>query len=237
MHPLLNNPEQPLSQREEKLLAELEAVIDAQMKGFVPVGLALKEIREQRLYRINYPVFEDYLLREWDMTKQHGYRLIEAADVYVNLKGLLGETLPNQGSQDEKVTNWLLSEKVNHGTQTTETLLPKNEAQARPLTLFTPEKQREIWLRVLDKASVTGAKITASFIIQVILDIERKTTDDQIKKHADRANKTVELPPLVKTTYMALLQVVQDQNGEDWQAVGKRTIIDLLEDLLDTLKG
>ncbi len=267
MHPLVNTSERPLSQKEEALLAELESVIKEHLKRFVTVGLALKEIRDQRLYRINYPIFEDYLLREWDMTKQHGYRLIEAAEVYVNLKGLLEETLlnpkkinliptelfPEMGeinlvaadepekvsnwtlSVNEKVTNWLLPEGPDISEQL-DNLLPKNEAQARPLTLYIPEKQREIWLQVLDKASATGARITANFIIQVILEIERKAINDRVKKHADRTNKTVELPPLVKTTYQALLQVVVSQNNEDWKAVGKPTMISLLEDLLETLR-
>ncbi|WP_028319615.1 hypothetical protein [Desulfobulbus elongatus] len=229
MHPLINTTEQPLSQREAKLLAELEAVIDTNMRGFVPVGLALKEIRDQRLYRINYPIFEDYLLREWDMTKKHGYRLIEAADVHTNLKALL----------EEKVSHGTLSsshENVNHGAQIIEDLLPQNERQARPLTKYTPEKQRQIWLQVLDKACATGARITANFVISVILEIEQRKIDDEVKKHADRTKKETDLPPLVQTTYQALLQVVVAQNDEGWQAVGKRTMIGLLEDLLETLK-
>jgi len=230
MNALVNTTEQPLSQREEKLLAELEALVKEHLKGFVLVGLALKEIRDQRLYRINYPVFEDYLAQVWDMAARRAYQLIEAAEVYENLKAILEDATEDNCSQVS------LPENVYHGTQTIEDLLPKNERQARPLTEYSPEKQREIWLKVLDKASVTESKITANFIIQVILEIERKETDDRVKKHTDRTNKTLELPPLVKTTYMALLQLVQDQNDKDWQTVGRTTMVSLLEDLLETLK-
>ncbi len=256
MHPMLNNPEKPLSEREEKLLAELESVIKDHLKRFVTVGMALKEIRDQRLYRINYPIFEDYLLREWDMTKQHGYRLIEAAEVYVNLKGLLEETLlnpqkinliptelfPEMGEinlvavdESEKVTHGLLSDGPDVSEQL-DNLLPKNERQARPLTLFSAEEQREIWLQVLDKASATESKITANFIIQVILERQRKATNERLKKHTDRTKKAPHLPPLVQSTYIALLQVVQNQNDEDWKSMGKPMMIQLLEDLLEDLK-
>jgi hypothetical protein len=230
MHPLVNTAEQPLSQREEKLLAELEAVIDIHVKGYVPVGLALKEIRDQRLYRINYPVFEDYVLQVWDMAARRAYQLIEAAEAYENLKGFLASVMGDNCSQVS------LPENMNHGTQTIEDILPKNERQARPLTEYSPEKQQSIWLMVLDKASRSEAKITATFIIQVILEMERKGIADRVKKHADRTNKEKSLPPLVKTTYQALLQVVQNQNDEDWKAVGKQTMISLLEDLLADLK-
>ena len=232
MHPMLSNPEKPLSEREEKLLAELEAVIETNMKGFVLVGMALTQIRDQRLYRIQYPTFEEYLLKVWDMARKTGYRLIEAAEVHGNLKDFFEEALSDNCSQIS------LPENVSHGTQTIEDIIPKNERQARPLTLFSAEEQREIWLQVLDKANSTDSKITANFIIQVILERQRKATDERLRKHTDRAKKDgrINLPPLVQSTYIALLQVVQNQNNEDWKDIGKPTMISLLEDLLADLK-
>lgn len=226
MHPMLNNPEKPLSEREETLLAELEAVIETNMKGFVLVGMALAQINEQRLYRVQYPTFEEYLLKVWDMARRTGYQLIEAAAVHENLKQLV-----------EDVTHGRQEDDVRHGAQT-EIILPQNERQARPLTLFEAEEQREIWLEVLDKANASGAKITANFIIQIILERQRKAIDERVKKHADRTKKDGKtLPPLVQSTYMALLQVVQNQNDEDWKSIGRSTMVSLLEDLLETLKA
>ena len=226
MHPMLNNPEKPLSEREETLLAELEAVIETNMKGFVLVGMALAQINEQRLYRVRYPTFEEYLLKVWDMARRTGYQLIEAAAVHENLKQLV-----------EDVTHGRQEDDVRHGAQT-EIILPQNERQARPLTLFEAEEQREIWLEVLDKANASGTKITANFIIQIILERQRKAIDERVKKHADRTKKDGKtLPPLVQSTYMALLQVVQNQNDEDWKSIGRSTMVSLLEDLLETLKA
>ena len=106
MHPSILPSEQPLTQQEETLFAELEAVIEANMKGFVLVGMALAKIRDQRLYRIQYPTFEDYLLRVWDMARARAYQLMEAADVHGNLKGFL-ENVNNcrQISLPENVNN------------------------------------------------------------------------------------------------------------------------------------
>lgn len=228
---MLNNPEQPLSEREVVLLAELETVIATNMKGFVLVGMALAQINAARLYRVQYPTFKEYLLRVWDMAPARGYQLIESAEVHGNLKGFLADGALDAVSLPENVHN------CRQNVDDIESLLPKNEAQARPLSLFSPEEQREIWLAVLDKASATGSTITANFIIQVILERQRKATDQKIKTHHDRAKKDKTLPPLVKTTYEALLTVVASQNDEDWQSVGKRTMIGLLEDLLEDLKG
>lgn len=245
MHPSIIHSEQPLTQQEETLFAELEAVIEANMKGFVLVGMALAKIRDQRLYRIQYPTFEDYLLRVWDMARARAYQLMEAADVHGNLKGFLENV--NHGGQislsenvnncrQTDVNNCSQNDNVNRGTQTIEDILPQNEAQARPLTSFPPERQREIWLQVLDRASTDETRVTANLVIQVILDLERKELKERVKKHAERTDKEAILPPLVKTTYLALLQVVQNQNDEEWKGVGKPTMIGLLEDLLADLK-
>ena len=45
------------------------------------VGLALAEIRDLRLYRREYSGFAEYCREKWGWTRQHAYRLIEAAPV------------------------------------------------------------------------------------------------------------------------------------------------------------
>lgn len=235
MHPSIIHSEQPLTQQEETLFAELEAVIEANMKGFVLVGMALAKIRDQRLYRIQYPTFEDYILRVWDMAARRAYQLMEAADVHGNLRDFLAKVDTEKVSCPENVNNCSQNGSVQTWAQI-DGLLPQNEAQARPLTSFPPERQREIWLQVLDRASTDETRVTANLIIQVILDLERKELKERVKKHAERTDKEAILPPLVKTTYLALLQVVQNQNDEEWKGVGKPTMIGLLEDLLADLK-
>jgi|GEM_PF-2311062 len=236
MHPQALIEEPPLSQREEKLLADLEGVIETNMKGFVLVGMALATIKNQKLYRIQYPTFEEYLLRVWDIAARTAYQLIEAAYVHENLKDFLERGNLNNCSQIENVNHSLESENVRHGAQT-EIILPKNERQARPLTLFSPEEQKEIWLRVLDEASNRNCVITANFIIQVILERQRKEIEKRTKTNRERADKQLVLPPMVQQSYQMLLQVVLDQNDAGWKQVGKQTMVELLEDLLETLKG
>lgn len=230
MHPLAVNPPEPLSQREEKLLAELEGVIETNMRGFVLVGMALAQIRDQRLYRIHYPTFEEYILRVWDMGRPRAYQLIEASEVHGNLKSFI------ETASDDNCSQVSLPENVHHGRHTIDQLLPKNERQARPLTLFPLEEQQAIWLQVLDEASNRGCQITANFIIQVILERQRKTIERKVKEQKERTEKAIDLPPMVKQSYQMLLQVVHDQNSTDWKQVGRQTMVSLLEDLLADLK-
>jgi hypothetical protein len=67
--------------RDDERLAELEKLIAKGQKTFVEVGLALAEIRDLRLYKREYSGFEEYCQKKWGWTKQHAYRLIEAAPV------------------------------------------------------------------------------------------------------------------------------------------------------------
>lgn len=66
---------------ESKRLIALEKSIAAGQKTFVEVGLALAEIRDSKLYRSDFNSFEEYCREKWGWTKQHAYRLIEAAPV------------------------------------------------------------------------------------------------------------------------------------------------------------
>lgn len=66
---------------ESRQLISLESKIEAGRKTFVEVGLALAEIRDQRLYRADYATFEDYCKQKWQWSKQHVYNLIECAPI------------------------------------------------------------------------------------------------------------------------------------------------------------
>jgi hypothetical protein len=49
-------------------LNALEQVIDKRRRSFYQIGKALREIRDERLYReLLYDTFEQYLKKRWDM--------------------------------------------------------------------------------------------------------------------------------------------------------------------------
>jgi hypothetical protein len=96
-------------------LVHLETIIETERRCFYKIGKALKEVRDDRLYReLLFDSFESYLNQRWDMSRSHGYRLIEAARVIDNLSPI-GD------------------------------ILPENEAQLRPLMRLTPFDQCKIW--------------------------------------------------------------------------------------------
>ena len=66
------------------LAAELdaqEAVIERGVQAFTEIGLALAQIRDNRLYRQEYATFEAYCQGRWNLTRQAVNRLIAAATI------------------------------------------------------------------------------------------------------------------------------------------------------------
>ena len=66
----MQNHEKVMSVRETARLAELEKTIARGKKTFVEVGLALAEIRDLRLYKLEYGGFEEYCRKKWGWTRQ-----------------------------------------------------------------------------------------------------------------------------------------------------------------------
>jgi len=79
--------EQPITLKESARLVELERKIETGMTTFVEVGNALMEIRDSKLYRVEYKTFEAYCREKWGMSRQNAHELIGAATVSGNLSG------------------------------------------------------------------------------------------------------------------------------------------------------
>jgi hypothetical protein len=112
-----------LSQAEAAELQGHELTIKAGLETFVQVGEALAAIRDRRLYRAEFPTFEEYCAEKWGMTARRARQLWAAADV--------ARTLGNNCSAF---------------------VLPATESQARPLTLLPVDRQIEAWQEVVRTA-------------------------------------------------------------------------------------
>lgn len=70
-----------LSRDECERLNKLREIIKAGLTEFVAVGSALKEIRDNSLWRASSATFMEFVKREFALEKSHAYRLMEAAEV------------------------------------------------------------------------------------------------------------------------------------------------------------
>jgi hypothetical protein len=115
-----------MTQEEKSELATLEAVIEEGLEVFRKVGTAFIRIRDGKLYREHFKRFADYCETRWKMQRQHAYRLIDAAQIVINL-----ENLSPAGDK----------------------ILPQNEFQVRPLTQVMAEDQPKIWAAAVESAN------------------------------------------------------------------------------------
>ncbi|MFN2245883.1 MAG: DNA methylase [Candidatus Promineifilaceae bacterium] len=118
-----------------KRLAHLEKIIQNHRRQFYPSGRALKQIRDERLYRdLLFDNFEAYVRQRWDMHRSQAYRLIQAAAVVDNL-------LP-----------------IGDG------ILPQNESQARVLARLSKDEQRRLWRGFISCGMALNAANIGKFI-------------------------------------------------------------------------
>lgn len=71
----------PLDDVDASELARCEGVIERGMATVCDVGMALRHIRDERLYRATHGTFEAYCLERWKLSKTHVNRQIKAADI------------------------------------------------------------------------------------------------------------------------------------------------------------
>ena len=110
-------------------LTQLEEIIATNQHHFHQTGKALKQIRDDRLFRdLLFDSFEGYVKDRWDMARSQAYRLIKAANVIDNLSPI-GDGI-----------------------------LPENEYQARVLARFSKEDQRKIWRTFIASGMALTAK-------------------------------------------------------------------------------
>lgn len=127
-----------LTPLEQERLAYLEERIAPSIEAFKMVGNDLAEIRDSRLYRVEYRTFEDYCERRWDLTRQRAYQLIGASAIVGELE-----------------------------VSTTVDILPANEAQARPLAkLKDPAERTAAWEEAVTKAN--GKQPTAAAVKEAV---------------------------------------------------------------------
>jgi hypothetical protein len=112
-----------LSEVEQMQYLACEEVIDSGWSTYVQVGLALATIRDLRLYRGDFPTFQDYCRQRWEYGRRYVDQLISAAQVFTYLRAT--------------------------GSQTP----PEHERQVRPLIGLTSEQARLAWAKAVERAA------------------------------------------------------------------------------------
>jgi hypothetical protein len=87
-------PARTLTKKERERFQQLELTVNLGRRAFESVVTALAEIHDRKLYREDYPSWEQYLADQWGWSRAHGYRMLEHAKV-VDVVSPSGE-IPNE---------------------------------------------------------------------------------------------------------------------------------------------
>lgn len=139
MESLLTTEVAPLSKVERARFQKLDKAVQSGIGAFVVVGMALKEIRDSKLYRDHYRTFEEYVQERHDISRRRGYELIDAAETVHHL------------------------EVCANCAQT-----PANEGQCRALADLPLDQRAAAWEEVVQRSEETGERITARLIASVV---------------------------------------------------------------------
>jgi hypothetical protein len=88
-----------LSEAEVTRYRALEAVVAAGWQTFADVGVALGQIRDERLYRTEFDTFEAYCRAKWHYARRYVYQLISAAQLFQHLCANCAHRRPDHESQ------------------------------------------------------------------------------------------------------------------------------------------
>jgi DNA modification methylase len=143
-------------------LTQLEMDIESKTLTFVDIGNDLREIRDQRLYRVrSYPNFEDYCQVKWGMSRRYADFQIQAAEVFANIENNCSR-LP----------------------------LPTNEAQCREIArLQDPRLQVRAWEQAVQRL---GGRIPTAEQVRAVIETDFRQTSHDRKVESAPATSPVE---------------------------------------------
>jgi len=183
-----------LIKEERELLQKHETTIKKGLNTFVEVGQALLEIRENKLYRIEYKTFEEYCQEKWQIKSSRSYQLIDASVFVKNLhncgqkpktesqvrpltslepevqNAVWQETVEKHG---ENITAKKVQEVANDWKETSQEIKQqKNEG------VFVAATEKDI----LQKAKEIKAKKAEEYKQKIVDRIENKVSETKISK-------------------------------------------------------
>jgi hypothetical protein len=145
-----------LSPEEEADRQRLELKVE---RAFYEAGVALRELRDRRLYRSTHRTFEEYCYERFGYTRRRPYQLIEAAIVF--------ENLCTNGTQNLERDDLCTIGTQKNSFAADRQILPTSERQVRDLLKLEPAMQQEAWQQAVAAAD---GKVPSSRVVRGIVE-------------------------------------------------------------------
>ena len=150
-------------------LAKYEAVIERGMRTIIEVGMAMKAIRDNKLYKGQHETFELYVKNRWECSKTRAYQLIEAAEVDANLSTIVDKSD-----------------------------LPQMESQLREVGKAPPEMQAEVVKKAVEKAAEENRKPTAKDYKEAVKQVTGELLDEGEEEEIEEDEEEIEEEPTIQ---------------------------------------
>lgn len=161
-----------LTLEEQANFVKYEKTIAEGLGHFAQTGLALKHIRNERLYKATHTTFEKYVQDRWQMGRQHAYRLINAAGFFSLV-------------EDESKT-------------ACDMVMPESESQIRPLLALDEGQRLAAWKQAMEKAA--GEPITAATVQEVVEEMVPSGDKPTKAKQTTKSDLAKKISALVSET-------------------------------------
>lgn len=192
---------EPLTDDEERERLRLERQVE---RAFYQAGLALKALRDQKLYRATHHNFREYCKDRFGFGKSAAYYLINAVDIVDNLKKCppLVDTFPT------------------------------SERQVRPLKKLEPSQQRKAWAEAVEKAQgVPTAKIVEEIVNQIRHKSNYSSNDGKEAKTTEGVNY---VPGIGIEWYVRVDEETWNKLNKYAETIGTATLAGAINRLLES---
>ncbi|MHC1769243.1 MAG: hypothetical protein AB9869_34005 [Verrucomicrobiia bacterium] len=172
-----------------------EAIVATGWQNFVDVGLALAEIRRDRLYKEEYDSFEVYCREKWHYGRRHVYQLISAAELFTHLCAICAHCKPDHESQlrplvgltpEQAQLAWTCAVESAGGRKITARLVKK---AMQDLGLAAPPKPVS---KINRNAKAERRKLINDTIGQLLLLIGQKAAYEAILQHVEALQRHIQ---------------------------------------------
>lgn len=118
---LPNELQTPLTEPERETLEQYEGSIDKALQYGLEAGIALKAIRDERLYREQFKTFEEYCRKRWGLARPTAYQRIDAGESYQVLSAIADIQPPTNEYQTRVLAGLTAEDKVKVWTEAAKT--------------------------------------------------------------------------------------------------------------------
>lgn len=185
-------PANSLTQEQKSRFKALDKTVATAAKAFVDAGLALYEIRSEKLYREKFTTFEDYCRGVHEISRQYANNLIRAGKTYRKMETIVSKTNPTLADQLPK--------------------LLQNEGRLRELTRL-PNAERQV--EVLEElvGNPRNGKVTSGQLRQMV--------DERLSRVPQSSSKAATLRQRIDGALITVDEIELALNEGDEQGLTK----------------